>query len=265
MQKRIIWGVIAVLVIAGLVVLFLPSGDTTPQEETPWKMDLSGVDFNQIGYLWDREPEIPNQGIFILYEEPGSPALSIQLTFDNQSACTFGERSVPCLGLTPSIEEKIGEERMFVEGIQQGEAVLVRNLALDREAGRRFGFIRNVTENNQNVLVEIDSVEFLSGEEAIQAGIEDTDCTRENITDCIPSLNNDFYIRNLATTTEIYIANGDTKIKTFKNPGSPELEDIPMESLVSKFEDSDSSLTSYPFKFILNGALLTELEEQYIP
>lgn len=223
------------------------------------------INFSKTGYISDREPEKFNTGLSIVYEEPGAPGLSVVLRLDENSICNLSDRDILCMALSVTWEDVFVGKRATVEGVENGGEVLVKKIIIETEPRSRFGFLRSVKENNQNVLIEIDEVEFLSGEEAISAGIEDTGCGRENISDCIPSMNNDFYIRNKDVGTEVYIADPDTKIRIFKNPGSPVLEEAALDRLVSQFKEPQSFLTAYPFKFTLDGAMIIELEEQYIP
>lgn len=236
-------------------ILFALISGTFEKKDT--SLNYEGATFAKVGYL--------SGGKTFIYEEPGAPAISVSLVFDGESACTFFEESVPCDSLSVSLEEAIGASRIFVEGIREGDSVLVRNIAFDREAGRKFGFVRNVMENNMNVLIEIDEVEFLFGDEAIYAVIEDTECVRENIEECIPSMNNNFYIRNKEKTTDVYIADSETKIRIFVSHGSPVLKDVSLSEFVSEWKKPEPLLSSYPFMFILDGATLIEFEEQYLP
>lgn len=80
-----------------------------------------------------------------------------------------------------------------------GEAESLVAIGID---GRQYykGYIKKIYKKDDiNVnLVDIDTVEWLDGEEAIEVAIKDTGCIREEIAygNCVPSLNNGFYIRN---------------------------------------------------------------------
>lgn len=257
MNKKIVIFSIGVLVIAAIGAFAYRGIDSG--EEMHIEEKSSEINFTTRGYF-------SGDGSSFIYEEPGAPARSVTFVFDDMSMCRFSEETVPCWTLGASLGEMVKGKRLFVEGVQEESEVLVRNIALDIEAGRRFGIVRSVKENNQNVLIEIDEVEFLSGEEAVAAGMRDTGCVREKIMDCIPSMNNGFYIRNTDTGTETYIADENTFIATFKNPGAPDLERVSLESFLGKSEDPQSFIISgYHFMFISEGMTLSKLEEQYTP
>lgn len=229
------------------------------------KNSESGPSFSARGYVTDRDPAKVNQELYLVYDEPGAPAQDRKLAFDEESVCRAGGAEEPCIAINVTIARAYGGKRVFVEGIDRGGEVLVRNLALDIDSERRFGFIRSVEKNGNNFLVTIDPVEFLSGEAAIEAGIEDTDCGREDIAECIPSLNNDFYIRNISTSTEAYNLLSEADIAIFDDPGSPVLVPATAEEFAREFQDPGSYMGSYPWRYILDGATIVLLEEQYTP
>jgi len=257
MDKKTLAFSIGILIIAGISAFMYKGidsgGDVRVEEKS------SEINFTTRGYF-------SGDGSSFIYEEPGAPALSATFVFDDASMCRFSEETVPCWTLGASLGEMVKGKRLFVEGVREESEVLVRNIALDIEAERKFGIIRSVKENNKNVLIEIDEVEFLSGEEAVVAGMGDTGCVREKIMDCIPSMNNGFYIRNTDTGTETYIADENTFIATFKNPGAPDLERVSLESFFRKSEDPQSFIVGgYHFMFLSEGMTLSKLEEQYTP
>ena len=227
--------------------------------------DLRGINFRETGYVKDNDPNNFGGGLVLVYEKPGAPALVVDLVLNEKSYCTFGEQSILCMALSVTIETALEGRRVLVEGAREGDQVFVRNLEIIEEAKKRFGLIQSVRENNQNVLVEMDEVEFLSGEEAIEAGIEDTECDRENIYDCIPSMNNDFYIRNVETSTEVYILTDNSEIVLFQSPGSPELEGVTLEEFIRQSKDEGRFVMAYPYAYFLDGATIVKLEEQYVP
>jgi len=246
-------------------VVFVVSSRFMEVESPSNTPDLRGVNFRETGYVKDGDPNNFGGGLVLVYEKPGAPALSVELILNEKSYCTFGEQGILCMALSVTIETALEGRRVLVEGVRDGDQVFVRNLEIIEEAEKRFGLIQSVRENSQNVLVEMDEVEFLSGEEAIEAGIDDTECERENIYDCIPSMNNDFYIRNVETSTEVYILNDNSEIVLFENPGSPELENVTLKEFLEQSQDEDRFITAYPYIYFLDGATIVKLEEQYVP
>src|SRR3989344_1654041 len=84
--------------------------------------------------------------------------------------------------------------------------------------GERFGLIRAVEQNNAGAVITIDEIEFLSGEAAVRAVMEDFNCPQNKVAECAPSMNNDFYLRNTDKTTRNYNITSSSAIKIFHNP-----------------------------------------------
>ncbi len=261
MFKKIIFIISAIIIL--LTILFFLS----PPKNL--KDDLKIGIFKETGYLTHYENEKDEFGLFLIYESPGKPALTKKIILGNDSLCeTFSGDFLPCFDLERTVLEFYDNQKVEILGKEtKNGTVAVQKISKreDKINIWRFGFIKDIRDNNQNFLLEIDEVEFLSGEEAIGAGILDTDCNRENIYDCIPSLNNDFYIRNSNKELKIYILDKETSVSVFKNPGSPVLEKISAENLMGQFLDSSRFIKAYPFKFKLDGAIIFELEEVYTP
>lgn len=260
---------IIILLALVFAVVYILGGLGGPSEKDELVNGADNSDFAEVGYISNRDESKVNEALFLVYEEPGAPALDVLLKFDDESMCRYGEDAMRCIEINQTITGFVNGRRVFVEGKMLDdkltETVLVKNLAIDIEANRKFGFIRSLKENGANYLAEIDEVEFLYGDEAVSAGVEDTNCTRENIYDCIPSMNNDFYIRNLSTSTETLIVTDGTKISIFSNPGSPVLVEASPKEFFAKYNDPRELMKSYTFKYVLNGAEIVSLEEQYTP
>lgn len=130
--------------------------------------------------------------------------------------------------------------------------------AVGAEERKFFGFLR-ATNGGQ---LEIDEIEFLSGDEARRLGVEDTGCAPEKIEECIPSMNNGFYIRNIDQSTRAYTLADDAEVIILTNLGSPDLGPITMAEFLSKFPRPD---IVQPFSFTAKGDAITRVEEQYTP
>ncbi|MBS3902833.1 MAG: hypothetical protein KGZ30_00440 [Anaplasmataceae bacterium] len=125
MNKKTI--LIAVLILSAAAAIYF--GLQCPcLQKLATNIDLSGVNFSKLGYVSDREPENFNEGLYFVYEEPGAPALSVKLVFDEKSYCTFGEQSILCMALSVTIDTATEGRRMSLEGTKEGEMVYVRNL-----------------------------------------------------------------------------------------------------------------------------------------
>lgn len=145
-EKR--WIIIGILIIfAGILIArFSTNEDTWICVNNRWEkhgnptspIPLSGCgngqelqsNFKKSGYLSDRETEQANDGIYLIYEEPGSPALSAKLKFDEKSTCVFEERKTICISLNSTIEKIAENKRVSIEGFEYGGIVLVKSLTL---------------------------------------------------------------------------------------------------------------------------------------
>jgi hypothetical protein len=91
------------------------------------------ADWSRAGVIVIDNPGL-EQGIpYIIFEEPGSPALAKKLVFDGDSRCAMPAGEMPCLAISAPIEAAYGEERILVEGVSQTDgSLLVRSVTLEK-------------------------------------------------------------------------------------------------------------------------------------
>jgi len=94
-------------------------------DETPFKISdrESAENFSQIGNIVKNNPGLKKDTWYLIYEQPGSPALTIELIFDEESKCIIGEEIKSCSSVTLE-----NGERVKIEGIEKEERVLVKTL-----------------------------------------------------------------------------------------------------------------------------------------
>jgi hypothetical protein len=128
-----------------------------------------------------------------------------------------------------------------------------------------YGRILGIERVGDDLMLSVDEVEFLSGEEAVIKGMIDTGCSRGEIADCIPSLNNDFYIRNQDPAVRTYALSSSAGLTILESPGGPRQ----VSSTVSQFElhyrDPGNFMNKLPFLLRSEGDAIVSLEEQYTP
>lgn len=88
------------------------------------------INFTKTGYISDREPGKPNEGMYLIYEEPGKPALSAKMKFDEKSVCEFAEEKVACISINSAIEKVAENKRVEINGFEYGGIVLIKNLII---------------------------------------------------------------------------------------------------------------------------------------
>jgi hypothetical protein len=128
-----------------------------------------------------------------------------------------------------------------------------------------YGRILEIERVGEELVLSVDEVEFLSGEEAVIKGMIDTGCSRGEIADCIPSLNNDFYIRNPDPAVRSFALSPSARLTILESPGGPRQ----VSSTISQFElhyrDSGNFMNKLPFLFRSEGDMIVSFEEQYLP
>lgn len=139
-------------------------------------------------------------------------------------------------------------------------------LTAEPPATRSFhGYMKALRATSDGTYAEIDEVEFLSGDEAYETADADTPCSRENAAECVPSLNNDFYIRNASPELHTFIIDEGADIVTQVTAGSPVARQIGLGSLVTDYSNPELLLDRLPFRFVSAGDLVISIEQQYVP
>jgi len=90
---------------------------------------LEPTDFLKIGNLVQNNPGLEPGIPYLIYEEPGQPALSVKLEFDALSAYVSQGRALILSGLSASQQG----QRVALEGIQKEGGVLIRKIRELRE------------------------------------------------------------------------------------------------------------------------------------
>lgn len=121
MDSRKILGLI-LLPLLGVAVWLLFSAVAAP--EPP-------VDFSKSGNLAMNSPGLKPDVWHLMYEEPGKPGLSVELSFDEKSLCGTVDAMEPC-----NLAFDQGQ-RVHVTGITENSLVHVETLTFDEAAGQR--------------------------------------------------------------------------------------------------------------------------------
>jgi len=126
MHKAIIGVLLIALVGVGI---YIYTQDEKEGENGPITIESEQLDFAEVGTFVvnnpGQEPGVP----YFIYEEPGAPALSKRLVFDERSICVSGAQSMPCIVMSVSFEEAFSEKRGTLSGIsQEGDTLIVRKL-----------------------------------------------------------------------------------------------------------------------------------------
>lgn len=107
-----------------------PSAPASPQAQNT---DAVPSDFNRIGIVVFNNPGLKADTPYLVFEEPGAPALAKELVFDAESVCTLNTGSFPCLSITESLKGSFDGRRTTAEGLSRPDGtLLVRKLTLEK-------------------------------------------------------------------------------------------------------------------------------------
>lgn len=98
-------------------------------EQVPISSQLAS-NFSRIGVAIKEPGGYNGQNLYILYEEPGKPALRAQLLFDENSLCGDENNKIVCMALSVSDYGLSNGRKIKVQGIETEGNVAVRQLTL---------------------------------------------------------------------------------------------------------------------------------------
>lgn len=108
--------------------------ETTQPVNTNENINVNApVDFTKTGTVTYNNPGLKENTPYFIFEEPGSPALSKEIIFDELSVCVSNAGTLPCLSIDTAIDSVYGEKQTIVEGISQSDgSLLIRKLILEK-------------------------------------------------------------------------------------------------------------------------------------
>lgn len=111
----------------------------------------------------------------------------------------------------------------------------------------------------ETATVTVDPVEWLTGEGAVRAVAQDTECEIENAEDCMPSLANNFYIRNEYREEITYTVSPGAQVYLQDNA-----QETPatLEELVSRRSEY---AMPFPVRIDRRGSVVLRIAEVYLP
>ena len=137
------------------------------------------------------------------------------------------------------------------------------------DATPQFAFIRGIDTTESVPALIVDYAELLSGDEAVQAAIEDGELPADQAEGGLP---NDFYIRNQNPQLRTLPVADEAPIYLFDytTTGEFDYDPINLDTLVRIIETSDSSahyfpLTDYPVWLVVKDNAILQVTPQYLP
>ena len=107
---------------------FQPDPVEPPQTIDVEESVSAPTDFVKVGNITVNSPGNVQGEMYLVYEEPGAPALTKRLELDPLSICAASNGATPCIAMSVTYDVPFGGKRAVVEGIVKGDSVLVRKL-----------------------------------------------------------------------------------------------------------------------------------------
>ncbi|NDI35419.1 hypothetical protein [Chengkuizengella sediminis] len=154
------------------------------------------------------------------------------------------------------IDNKLDIMKEFYEQLYRLEHVVKRLPDLEIT----MGSILNVKEENDTIFFEIDTVEWLGGEQAIQAIIEDGNMSREEAEQQIP---NGFYIRNIEEERIPYQLSTDYSSYIIEESSLKYTNEF--INIVNEYMETDEQDDRPIYHFYIIENEIVQILQQYIP
>lgn len=114
----------AILVAGGISYM-----NSNNREKVPFNAnEYQPTTFSRIGTLVFNTPGLKPNTPYLVYENPGQPALTKELGLDELSVCAAPDGAAPCMAMSTTLDVPFGGKRARVEGIEEGDMVVVRKL-----------------------------------------------------------------------------------------------------------------------------------------
>lgn len=122
------------------------------------------------------------------------------------------------------------------------------------------GYIASVSNDS----ITIDEIEFLTGDDAEEKAIEDTDCESDRIKECVPSLNSGFYIRNTDTERTKYMVSPEVEIGLI-NKDTLNASTTAFVAFRKIFGNTALAIDRLPFSITIQDNVVQKIELQQLP
>lgn len=172
----------------------------------------------------------------------------------------------------------VGYDNGWEKGVKGFDSAKSTNEKPDNETattaddGMSMGFIKRVYEQDGTWYAEIDFAQWLSGDEAVEAAVEDTGCSRDSVVqgDCAESLNNNFYIRNRSSIRHTFLFDETTKVSLLtQSPDAPVgLREVGFIEFIDEFNRSsrdDAPLRFFPYDVEIVHDTFVSITQRYTP
>jgi hypothetical protein len=163
-----------------------------------------------------------------------------------------------------------GWNEVVVTATLDGETnTAVQRVRYEPNAVGQFAFIKGLDTSGTQPALIVDYAEFLGGDEAVQAAIEDGELSPDQADEGLP---NDFYIRNNNPQLRTLLLDDEALIYLFDYTITDEFDFDPVsiDTLIAAMQSDDQSayyfsLDDYPVWLTIKGDTILQITPQYLP
>lgn len=125
MNVKYIFGAVVIAIVGiGLYFYF----NTTSPNTTTVEIIEEPTNFLKAGVIVFNNPGLKENTPYLIYEAPGQPALTMELSLDGLSVCAAQNGATPCIAMSVTLDVPFGGKRAIIEGIERDGVVIVRKL-----------------------------------------------------------------------------------------------------------------------------------------
>lgn len=136
LSGSLIFGALAILVLFGIIFWF--TGGNKQVISVSQVENIKKTDFSAVGTITFDNSGGGQSVMSLVYKGSGATSLTKELVLDAQSICATPTGALPCMAMSVTFDVPFGGKSAIVEGIEEGDKVIVRKLRAlaEGETGR---------------------------------------------------------------------------------------------------------------------------------
>ena len=92
---------------------------------------ITQIDFSKTGIFVMNNPGMEENVPYLIYDEPGKPAVTTKLKFDTDSKCIVETNTLPCLAMSTSFDVAFGGKKVSITGVyNEDKSVVIKRLSV---------------------------------------------------------------------------------------------------------------------------------------
>lgn len=134
LKTKIIFFLLLIAVLVGLGFFLRGGGNKAETDTGNNASSTTAITFSKTGVFVMNNPGMEKDIPYLIYEEPGKPAVQAKLKFDGSSVCVSSSGTLPCLASNISFDIIFSGKRVLVEGVSGSDgSVLVSKIRIQNE------------------------------------------------------------------------------------------------------------------------------------